>query len=39
MTREDFLDMPISASGLIGAIAPVMRQTRFFSAKEASSDA
>ncbi len=40
LSREEFLDLPISTSELIGALAVVMRQTRFFNpAEEASPDA
>jgi hypothetical protein len=37
LTREDFLDLPISTVELIGAVAPVMRQTRYFNPVEEAS--
>jgi hypothetical protein len=39
MTRDEFLDLPISAWELISALPPIIRQTRYFNtAEKASSD-
>ena len=40
LTRDEFLDLPISTSELIGALPPIIRQAGYFNlAVEASSDA